>query len=307
MNTSEKNVGLGIGAGISTGLFWGFPFLVPQLCSGFSAIEIAFGRFFFFGLISLFFVKKVLKIITALNLRDRLQLLLLSAGGFWLYSTVLFASVQATDGVVSSMVIGLLPISIPLFTRDRQTGGLRFYGGLAILLFGLLNLFLWPLFLEAQTLKAPSIAGIFGLLASLAMWTWFAIANSKFLHRHPEINRKDFSSVIGVISLVSILPVFLINSSLPELITREGFSTYLVWSLVLGFGSSWLANWLWNVCSYHCRPEVSGPLIISETVFGLLYSFAYEARSPHFYEGLSIGLFMIGVFFAVTAKKRATH
>lgn len=300
--TSDKKLGLGILAGISTGVFWGIPFLVPQLCPNFSALEIAFGRFFFFGLISFFFIKKVFHLVRGLNVRDRFLLLALSACGFWLYSTVLFWSVHATGGIVSSLVIGLLPVSIPLFTPGKKIGGFKFYGSLGILFLGLINLFAWPLMNETTTIAPPSALGIAGLITALAMWTWFAITNSKFLQRHPEINHKDFASVIGVISILSILPFFLATADFSGMASREGFSTYLIASIFLGLGSSWAANWLWNICSYHCPSEISGTLIVSETIFGLLYTFAYQKRAPHFYEACSIVLFMVGVFCAVTAQ-----
>jgi drug/metabolite transporter (DMT)-like permease len=155
-----------------------------------------------------------------------------------------------------------------------------------------------------KVVKTPSVLGIIALMACLALWTWFAISNSRFLQRNPQINRKDFASVMGVVSLLSILPIFLMQVNLRDLMIRSDFSIYLVSSMALGFGASWLANWLWNVCSFHCRPEVAGPLIVSETVFGLLYSFGFERRLPHGYEVLSISLFLLGVFLVITAPVR---
>ena len=300
--TQEKKIGLGIFAGISTGIFWGLPFLVPQVLTGFSALEIAFGRFFFFGILSLFFLKRVINILKQLSLRERWLVFILSATGFWLYSIVLFWSVQKTDGVISSLVIGLLPISIPLFTPHRKNDGGRFYFGLIVILLGLINLFLYPVSVGIKGVKTPAIMGIIGLLSCLAMWTFFAIWNSRFLQNHPEIKRRDFASVIGVVSLISILPAFLFQVDLPELIHRPSFGIFMISLISLGIGSSWFANWLWNICSFHCPSEISGPLIVSETIFGLLYSFMFEGRSPHGYEVVSILLFGAGVFLAVSTQ-----
>lgn len=298
----QKRVGLGILAGISTGIFWGLPFLVPQMLPSFSALEISFGRFFFFGLISFFFFKKVWSIITSLTARDRFLVFLLSASGFWFYSTILFWGVHETDGVISSLILGLLPISIPLFTPGRKNSGRRFYFGLFALLAGLINLFGFPVLLGLKQIKTPSVMGVMALVSCLFLWTWFAINNTAFLQRNPQIERKDFASVVGVVSLLSIVPFFLAQVDLPELVHRNDFQLYLVSSVALGVGSSWFANWLWNVCSFHCPSEVSGPLIISETVFGLLYSFVFERRLPHAYESVSIILFLAGVFFTVTSS-----
>ncbi len=305
--TTEKKLGLGLLAGISTGVFWGLPFLVPQVLGGYKAIEISFGRFFFFGVVSLFFLKKVIAIFKSLSIRDKLMVFLLSAMGFWFYSTVLFWSVQKTDGIISSLILGLLPITIPLFTPNRKHGGTRFYLGLATIVFGLLTLLMFPVLQGSKEIKTPAFSGVFGLISCTSMWTFFAICNSRFLQNRPQLNRRDFASVVGVVSLLSILPVFLINVDVSELVHRPTFGTYFICSLALGFGSSWLANWLWNICSFHCPSEISGPLIVFETIFGLLYSFIFEGRFPHGYEAVSILLFGMGVYLAISAqiKKQA--
>lgn len=299
-----KRVGLGILAGISTGIFWGIPFLVPQMLPNFSSLEISFGRFFFFGVLSLLFLKKVMTIIRQLSVRDRMLLFLLSASGFWFYSTILFWGVQATDGIISSLIVGLLPISIPLFTPGRRNSGVQFFSGLLLLLIGLVNLFAYPVLDGLKMVKSPSVFGVIALVGCLCLWTWFAINNTRFLQRNPQIARKDFASVVGIVSLFSIAPFFLAQVDLGELVSREGFNTYLISSMALGFGSSWLANWLWNICSFHCPSEISGPLIVSETVFGLLYSFIFEERLPHGYEAVSIVLCLIGVFVTVRSQMR---
>jgi drug/metabolite transporter (DMT)-like permease len=302
--TSDKKVGLGITAGIATGVFWGIPFLVPQMLPNFSPLEIAFGRFFFFGLISLFFLRPILKIVRSLCNRDRLLLFVLSASGFWFYSILLFWGVHETDGIISSLIIGLLPITIPLCTPGRKSGGWPFYLGLFLLFVGLVNLFAYPVMNAEKVLKTPSLIGIFALVSCLALWTSFAILNSRFLQRNPQIPRKDFASVIGVVSLISILPVFLWKVNFADLTSRDGFSLYLISAAALGIGASWFANWLWNICSFHCRAEVAGPLIVSETIFGLLYSFGFERRLPHGYELASIVLFLSGVALVVTAPEK---
>ena len=304
----SKNLGLGILAGVSTGVFWGIPFLVPQILPGFSSLEISFGRFFFFGLVSLFFLKKVITILKKISTQDLFLLFLLSASGFWFYSTLLFWGVHATDGIISSLIVGLLPITIPLLSPGRKKSGVRFYAGLFLLLVGIVNLFAFPVVAGLKLIKTPSILGVFSLISCLGLWTWFAINNTRFLHRNPHIERKDFASVIGVISLVSITPFFLAQVNVSELIQRSDFNIYLMCSIALGLGSSWLANWLWNICSFHCPSEISGPLIVSETIFGLLYSFIYEARLPHIYEGASIFMFLIGVYLTVVSQmKKAIH
>ena len=113
---------IGLLAGASTGIFWGVPFLAPQILPGFSPVEIAFGRFFFFGVMGLFFVRRGIALLRTLSVRERAQVFALSALGFWLYSSILFWAISMTNGVISSLVLGLLPVTIPLFTPGRRSG-----------------------------------------------------------------------------------------------------------------------------------------------------------------------------------------
>ena len=131
-----------------------------------------------------------------------------------------------------------------------------------------------------REVRHPAPIGIFALLVCLALWTTFAISNSRFLQSHPEIPKKDFSSVMGILSLVFMTPIFLTGVNLVEFTGRTEFPLYLLCSIGLGFGSSWLANWLWNICSFYCPSEISGTLLVFETRFGLLYSFGFEHRLP---------------------------
>ena len=263
-------------AGMGTGVFWGIPFYVPQALHGnYSSLDIAFGRFFFFGLFSLFFIKRAWKLWQSLAHSGRWMILLLSALGFWLYSIVLFFGIQEAGGVFGSLILGILPISIPLCSFVPKKNKWLLALGLSLLGVGVLNLFAQSYFSGAVFM--PSKLGIGMLLVGLAMWTLYANLNTWFLQKNPQLSRKDLVSVMGIVSLCCMLPLFWINLSMNttwfDFTHRPQFGLFVFLSTLLGLGSSWLANWLWNLCSSWCPPTISGPLIISETVFGLLYSF----------------------------------
>lgn len=302
----DRDLRIGLLAGASTGIFWGVPFLAPQVLTGFAPFEIAFGRFLFFGLMGLIFFRRASAILRAFGPREWLQVLGLSAFGFWLYSGVLFWSIGRTDGVISSLVLGLLPVTIPLFTPGRRSGGTSFYAGLALIAAGL-----WVLVSGAGTTPGTGFLtrrdplGVAGLFLCLAMWTVFAIWNSAFLKRRPSVSRRDFSSLMGVISLLCLLPLVTGNLEVSTLPKREGAGAWLGFSFVLGVGSSWFANWLWNVASVRLPSSISGTLLVFETVFGLLYTFLYQGRWPHGFEVLSIVFCLVGVALAIRAQLTA--
>lgn len=294
----------GLLAGALTGVFWGLPFLAPQVLTHFGAVEIAFGRFFFFGLVSLFFFKRVFRIFLNLGLREWVSVLFLSASGFWFYSALLFWGIQRTDGILSSLVLGMLPVTIPLFSPGSVREKRKALPGISLIFLGLLLLFLVPV-LQRQVRSEGgffTLPGFAVLVLCLGLWTAYAIANGNFLKTHPQISGRDLSSVMGVVSLLAMLPWV---ASVSEPFTwweRPGFGMFVLVSLGLGAGSSWFANWLWNYCSTHVPASIAGTLLVFETLFGLIYSFGFERRWPLPHEGVAMVLCLAGVLWSVRSR-----
>lgn len=297
----------GILCGLITGAFWGVPFLVPQILTDYAAIYLTLGRFGFFGLISLLFLPKVLAYVKALSGRDKIRVVLLSLSGFSLYSFLLFWSIPKAGGVAATLIIGLLPITISLFGFKEKRITKDFYVGIFCILTGLLILTVPALHAsEADLERAEKALGYLGCLVCLGLWTWFANQNSKFLRKHPTTDPMTFSAVMGGLSLFVVIPMVfvVVDQPMSFLLTREDIKQYIFWAIVLGLGSSWAANWLWNICSKNCPPQISGPLIVSETFFGLLYTFLFQVRLPNSYELLSIVLSLAGVMICIKSQVR---
>jgi drug/metabolite transporter (DMT)-like permease len=307
MNTTQRSQRLGILAGFSTGIFWGLPFFVPKFLPHYSYSEIAFGRMFFFGITGLLYLKPVLRILRSATPKALIQMVWLSASGFWLYSALLFLGVARTDGVIGSLILGLLPVTIPLFAKKSQAFSKKVLFGFSLILLGLFSLFCLPLLIKGNAEIHFDWIGVGILFSCLALWTSFAISNSVFLKKNPQFPGKDMASVMGILSLICVVLLFAPTQDWGEFIRRPDFGIYLLCSVGLGLGSSWLANWLWNICSFHCPPSISGPLIASETIFGLLYSFLWEQRLPSSHEAAAIVFILIGVFVAVRGQLTNTQ
>ncbi len=301
---NDRKILLGILAGLASGVLWGLVFLIPQLLPDFRPLEITFGRFFFFGLLSLFYIAPVIRILRQLSLKDMLQVFLLSAVGFWLYTVFVVWAIQINGGVVTALVIGLLPITISLAGKKSWRMEKQFVMGLGFILLGLIVLKGVPMLLNTGGANTFSLAGILLLLACLGMWTWYAVKNSAFLKVHHSISKRDFTSVIGVVSLVcvSVLSCFLVD--VEALVQHERFPLYVGLTAVMGLGSTWLAYWLWNICAAFCPPQVAGPLIVSETVFGILFTVIYQGRLPTIAEGLGAIFFGLGAFLSIRSEMR---
>lgn len=297
-----RNQNKGIGAGIISGVFWGTPFVIPMILHNYSAIEITLGRFIFFGIISLFFIKRVIRLFLSLNTKDKLIVLILGTTGFWLYTLVLATGVQASSGVIASLIIGSLPVTIALFSNPSYNK--KFLIGLMFIITGLIILLLPNFSLLNDSKSQVNLFGIVYLLIALIMWTWFAIKNSHFMITHPEINSIDYSSLIGVINLVCIIPIYLYHNSFYQIFNHDDIYVYLISSIIVGVGASWIANVFWAYSAKNCSPTIAGTLIVSETVFGLIYSFIYECRLPASNELISIILLICGVIVVISSQRR---
>jgi drug/metabolite transporter (DMT)-like permease len=303
MASITRTEAIGILLGTGSGVFWGLPFLVPQLLPGFSALEIAFGRFFFFGIVSLVFLGPVVRVLRSLSVRSLIRVGVLSATGFWAYSAALFWAVQKTDGILSSLVLGMLPVTIPWFSSNRGKRSRAFLLGLFLILAGISLLFLVPYFGGGLEWKKQDPLGMGVLFLCLTSWTWYAIANSEFLRSH-GVSGKDLSSTMGILSLLFMLPLWFAFTDPLSLPSKPQFPLYVWCSFGLGAGASWFANWLWNLCCKRLPSRITGTLLVSETLFGLIYSFAFEGRPPRAHEGIAIGLALAGVAFAIGSQFR---
>ncbi len=292
----------GIIAGLGSGIFWGLSFLVPNILSSFSVVEIVAGRFLFFGTTSLIFVPRAAKLFISLSPKDRLLVIALSITGFCLYSLCVFAGVKYTDGVISSLIIGTIPIIIVLLGKPKLNRSL--FSGLVLILFGLFFLLVFPALGNFATITSNLyLTGLLLLAAALLMWVWFAIYNTKFLQRNPKINTIDYTSLIGIINLIIVSPIVFLIDDFSAFINNPQISSYLLWTAILGIGTSWIANGLWALCSRNCPLSVSGILIISETVFGLTYSFIFQQRLPYLHETLAITLLIMGVIMTIRSQQ----
>ena len=299
--STQKRITLGILAGIATGMLWGIVFVVPLALPDFTPLELSLGRYLFFGIASCFTLRRTLSDFKSFSLRDKWQVLALSASGFWLYTILLFWAVNEAGGVLSTLIIGLLPITIPLVAKRSLKLDKFFVLGLSLIFSGLLVLQLAPH--VSQAVPALTAKGLIPLLSCLVMWTWFGIKNTEFVQKYPAA-KVSLTNLMGLSSFVILAVIGAALVDLPGLLHHPHFGAFIMWSAVIGFGSSWAANVLWNICSKNCPATISGPLVVAETTFGLFYNFAFQARLPTGPEAAAILVFGLGVFLAIRAEIR---
>lgn len=276
---------------------------MPLVLTQFSSIEIAFGRFFFFGIISLFTLPRLLPLLRQFSRFDLLQAVIISAAGFWLYTIILFAGIKLTNGVIGALIIGILPLTITAFSKPRFNH--KFVLGMGLIFLGIIFLLLVPLVFSnvlKSTLSNIHLLGVILLFLALFLWTWYAIYNARFILKHAQMMPVDYSSLMGFLSLICMLPFLFIGNSFKHIVLSPQLLNFVLWTAVLGIGASWIANLFWAYCCRNCPPSIYGTLIVSETLFGLLYSFIYQHRMPYFNEYIAIILLIIGVVTTIKSQ-----
>jgi len=295
---TSRSLTLGILAGLVTGMLWGIVFVVPQILPEFSALELSLGRYFFFAIASCTTLRETWRHWRGFDRADKWQVFWLSASGFWLYTLLLFWAVAIAGGVLTTLVIGLLPVTIPLFAKKTLKLDKAFAFGLGLIVVGLAVLEAKPLLTGSANVP---LLGWLPLLSCLVLWTWFGTANTRFVQKHPGA-KVSLTNLMGLSSFVILAVICLLMVDMKALIAQPHFGAFAFWSAVVGFGSSWLANWFWNICSSLVPATISGPLVVAETSFGLLYTFIFQHRLPDGAELAAILLFGLGVLTALRAE-----
>ncbi|KVE37539.1 DMT family transporter [Burkholderia sp. TSV86] len=301
----------GVAYGVLAGALWGTVFLVPRLLPDFSPLLLSAGRYAMYGLVSLVAALPAARsLIARLTRGDIVALAKLSLVGNVAYYMLLSASVHLIGIAPSSLIVGVLPATVTLAgLSDRGAMPLkRLAAPLALVVAGIacINVDLFTSQAAHATTLAHKVTGIACATGALASWTWYAVANTRYLQRHHRFNGNEWSVLWGVVTGLIGMLIWLAVAILPG--GADAVQTalpvgrwQLFWLLNLGLaiGASWLGNGLWNAASKRLPLTLSGQLIVFETVFALAYGFVYDHRLPRALEIAALSLLLAGVYGAV--------
>src|SRR6476469_9864364 len=189
----------GLTAGISGSLVWGSAFAVPVLLGGWNPVIVTLGRYLVYGLLS--------AILFALGsggprraLREHWRTALVFAlAGNAVYYLLLVIGIKAAGAPLTDMVIGAIPVVVAvtgnvLAPAGGPAGGRVPWRRLALplglvtaglALVSALELAGVLVFLDAA--PAEKVAGMLTACAAVVLWTWYALANARFLARHETV------------------------------------------------------------------------------------------------------------------------
>ncbi|MDG6095496.1 EamA family transporter [Acetobacter sp. AN02] len=105
--------GTGIACGFGAGALWGLVFLVPELARGFTPLQLACGRYFFYGLFSaVLLIPRIPVLRGHVSVREWRELFFLSLAGNTVYFILLAAGVQAGGIAMTSIIVGAVPVPV---------------------------------------------------------------------------------------------------------------------------------------------------------------------------------------------------
>lgn len=297
----------GILAGLAAGALWGLVFVAPRMLEmgvgGYSSIDLTAGRFTVYGVMAAAVMLIGMRTRRLPTLRQAGAALFMSILGFSGYYLLLVLAIRDAGTEVPSLVIGTIPIWVMLLGKPRDLRWAALLPGLALTLGGL-ALMMGSTHEAGQGAAAHFWRGMLFVSASLVCWTAFAILNSAWLKRHPEVNATDWANWLGVATGLGALLMWVIaGSDVSVLTARADRGSFLLLCVVAGVGSTWLATILWNMASQRLSASLCGQLIVSETIFALLYSFAWDGRWPTLVQLTACVLFTLGILASIRAHR----
>ena len=292
----------GILAGLAAGALWGLVFVAPRMVPASSPVDLTAGRFAAYGVVAVVMLLAGLRARRLPSPSQALAAAAMSVLGFTGYYLLLVLAVRDAGTEVPTLIVGTIPLWVMLLGKPGHLRWSALAPGLGLTLAGL------ALMMTAETGPATAgadpLRGLLFALASLTCWTAFALLNSAWLKRHPEVRATDWANWLGLATGAGALLLWgVAGSDVATLRSQPDAPLFLTLALATGAGSAWLATILWNVASQRLSASLCGQLIVSETLFALAYSFAWDGRWPTWPQAAAVLLFTFGILASIKAHR----
>ena len=299
------------------GLMWGLIFVGPLIVPEYPAMLQSMGRYLALGLFALPLAWMGRARLRQLTRGDWATALGLTMMGNLIYYVCLASAIQRTGAPVSTMIIGTLPVVIPVFAnllyshRDGKLAWSKMLPALVCIAIGLA-------FVNIAELRHARVDEFDGwrygsgiLLASISVvcWAWYALRNARWLRENPDKHPMMWATAQALVTLpVSLLgyvaSCWWLGLQQPEFALPFGPRPRVFVGLMVAIAvlCSWVGALCWNIASQKLPTVILGPLIVFETLAGLLYTFLMRQSVPPLLTGCGILLLVVGVVIAVRAK-----
>jgi drug/metabolite transporter (DMT)-like permease len=296
----------GIAAGLAAGALWGLVFVAPRMVPSIGGVDFAAGRFVSYGLLAfalmLFARNRVWP--TWAQAKSAAWLSFLGFTGYYL---LLVYAIRDAGTEVPSLIIGTIPLWMMILGKPAGLKWSSLIPGLLLTGFGL------ALMMQASHGAASASPqgdqiyfwrGVAFALASMVCWTAFGLMNAKWLKDHPEVSATTWANWLGIATGLGALLLWLAAGSEPKvLLADKKIALAAILSVATGIGSAWVATILWNIASQRLSASLCGQLIVSETIFALVYSFIWDGQWPSAMQWLASLLFVGGILASIRAHR----
>ncbi|SPN73290.1 Inner membrane protein ytfF,Predicted permease, DMT superfamily,EamA-like transporter family [Chlamydia serpentis] len=304
--SKSRNLPLGIFQGLIACLYWGMVFVIPNFLSSFGDLDIVLTRYTIFGIFSLIaciiknpsLIKK-----TSLSLWGKSILWTLLINPLYYFGVTL--GIRYVGSAITVVIAGLAPIAVLYYsnTKQKELSYPLLFAISSIIIIGVILTHISALELPTAASPLYSILGIGMVIFSTSLWVIYVICNQSLLDKHPELNPRSWSYLIGISALIVCLPLIVVLDFLEvthitrTLITYTPISERLLFFLLcgaMGIFSSAKALTAWNKASVNLSPALLGAILIFEPIFGLVLTYLYSRSLPSIKEGLGIFLMLGG-------------
>jgi len=302
----------GVVCGLAAGALWGMVFIVPELLSAFSPLELAVGRYVAYGAIALGMVApRLTHLLRRLDAADYFAMLRQALAGNLVYYVFLALGVKLAGVPATSLIVGMLPVSVTLLGRNDHGAARLKDLAIPLLLIGAavlcMNADVFGAAGAGQGSVGARLLGVVCAGGALACWTYYALDNARFLKQNHHVSGAEWSMLYGLSSGVLALMIGAVALAFfhadvlgaGAVASGRDWSRFALVNLLLALGASVIGNHLWNVASRRVPVTLCGTLILSETMFAFLYGFIYQQRMPRLLELLAIGLMLGGTVWSV--------
>lgn len=299
---------VGVLCGAGAGALWGLVFLAPELARTSSPLQLTIGRYLAYGLLSVVLIAPRWRVLAVgLGRREWLALGWLSLCGNTLYYILLSSAVQLGGIALTSLVIGFMPVVVTVVgSRDQGAVPLiRLMPSLMLCAVGAVCVGWQAVSSPASGSNAVQWAGLACAVGALLAWTAYAVGNSRWLTRLETVSAHDWSLLTGVVTgaqAVALIPLSLMLDRLDH--GAVAWLRFAAVSIGVAVLASIVGNALWNRMSRLLPLTLVGQMILFETLFALLYAFAWEQRLPTPLEVSAFIAVIASVVLCVSAHRR---
>ncbi|HBQ7841702.1 TPA: DMT family transporter [Klebsiella aerogenes] len=298
------------------GLMWGLIFVGPLLVPEYPAVLQSMGRYLALGLIALPLAWLGRARLRQLNGKDWWTALALTMMGNLIYYFCLASAIQRTGTPVSTMIIGTLPVVLPVCAnllysqRDGKLPWRRLFPALICIALGLVCVNVAELQHGLPDFSPWRYgSGILLALIAVVCWAWYALRNARWLRENPDKPPMMWATAQALVTLPVSLVGYIVacgwlqgqHSDFP-LPFGPRPAVFIVLMLAIAVLCSWVGALCWNIASQRLPTVILGPLIVFETLAGLLYTFLLRQSLPPLLTLSGILLLVLGVVSSVRAR-----